>query len=65
MSLDIKKRLSAPFVTSNVGKPPMNSFVQESVALQRTQKPTVQFPYRMGRKHFPPSHFNGSSQFIF
>ena len=36
MSLDIKSGLS-----SKVGKPPMQCFVQESVALQRPRKPTT------------------------
>ena len=53
MSLDIKKGLSAPFMASKVGKPPMQCFVQESVALQRTQKPTTSI--QNGMKTFSPS----------
>ena len=41
MSLEIKKGLSAPVVASRVGKPPMQCFVQESVVLQRTPKPST------------------------
>ena len=34
MSFDITKGLSAPFMDSKVGKPLMQYFVQESVALK-------------------------------
>ena len=53
MSLDIKKGLSASFMASKVGKPPMQCFVQESVALQRAQKPTSSI--QNGMNTFPPS----------
>ena len=52
MSSDIKKGPSAPFMASKVGKPPMQYFVQESVALQRTPKPTTSI--QNGMKTFPP-----------
>ena len=53
MSLYIKKGLSAPFIASKVGKPSMQCFVQESVALQRTQKPKVPLHTEWDEDIFP------------
>ena len=53
MSLDSKEGLSAPFMAFKVGKTPMHCFVQESVAVERTPKPTTSI--QNGMKTFSPS----------